>query len=243
MSMPPTRAEDGENLAGEFALGVLEGGDLLAAQRLAASDPAFREQVALWTGRFARLLDEVDPVSPPARVRGSMEQRLGAEPRPSATVHQLRRRLNIWRGYAAAATAIAASLALIVLTRPEPIAPPPVTVEQPAPLVATLAGDTTDARLVATWDSARRSLVIAAAAGVEPITGQAHELWVIPGDGQPRSMGLLAPRGRMHLRLGQPVAQYLTEGATLAVSVEPQGGSPTGLPTGQVIATGQLQRT
>jgi anti-sigma-K factor RskA len=39
------------------------------------------------------------------------------------------------------------------------------------------------------------------------------------------------------------MAAQLAEGATLALSVEPTGGSPTGLPTGAVIAAGKLQRT
>ncbi|MEO1162117.1 MAG: anti-sigma factor, partial [Pseudomonadota bacterium] len=33
----------------------------------------------------------------------------------------------------------------------------------------------------------------------------------------------------------------LGDGITLAVSLEPAGGSPTGTPTGPVIATGKLQ--
>jgi anti-sigma-K factor RskA len=32
----------------------------------------------------------------------------------------------------------------------------------------------------------------------------------------------------------------LQQGATIAISVEPRGGSPTGAPTGPVIASGSL---
>jgi anti-sigma-K factor RskA len=112
-----------------------------------------------------------------------------------------------------------------------------------APLVATMEAEDTDARLVATWDPGDRSLVVAAAAGVQAATTRSHELWVIPADGTPRSIGLLPASRRMHLRLAGPTAGQLAEGATLALSVEPAGGSPTGQPTGPVIAAGKLERT
>jgi anti-sigma-K factor RskA len=46
-------------------------------------------------------------------------------------------------------------------------------------------------------------------------------------------------------KLTVPSAQAgrLKPGATLAVSVEPVGGSPTGQPTGPVILTGKLTAT
>jgi anti-sigma-K factor RskA len=47
----------------------------------------------------------------------------------------------------------------------------------------------------------------------------------------------------MHLNLAAPMADQFAEGATLAISVEPAGGSPTGQPTGAVIAAGKLERT
>lgn len=53
-------------------------------------------------------------------------------------------------------------------------------------------------------------------------------------------MGVLASTGpsRMTLPAGQRAA--LKAGITLAVSIEPIGGSPTGLPTGPVVASGKL---
>ena len=100
-----------------------------------------------------------------------------------------------------------------------------------------------EARLVATWDPDDQSLVVAAAAGIAPVAGHSHELWVIPADGTPRSIGLLPGADPMHMQVAAPMARQLAEGATLALSVEPTGGSPTGLPTGPVIAAGKLART
>ena len=68
--------------------------------------------------------------------------------------------------------------------------------------------------------------------------GRAFEMWLIVGEGPPRSLGVFDPRaGRVTLPdvPGDVVP-------TLAISVEPPGGSPTGLPTGPVIFTGRLVR-
>jgi anti-sigma-K factor RskA len=47
---------------------------------------------------------------------------------------------------------------------------------------------------------------------------------------------------RMHAQLEPAMARELHSGATLAISVEPAGGSPTGSPTGPVVASGKLER-
>jgi anti-sigma-K factor RskA len=236
---PDERAE----LAGEYALRLLEGEERERARALVASDSEFRADVARWSGQLAPLFDEVEPVAPPPRVLAAIEQRIAQPPERVDNVYQFRRRLNLWRGFAAAASAIAASLALVLVTRPEPVAQPPAIREAAPPMVAVMEGEESDARLVATWDPSGRSLVVAAAAGVEPVAGRSHELWVIPADGTPRSIGVMPGTAPMHLRLAGPMADQFAEGATLAVSVEPAGGSPGDAPTGPVIASGKLQRT
>ncbi len=236
--------EDRSELAAEYALGVLEGDELARARALNAADPDFAEEVASWSGRFAPLLDEVEPVAPPARVLAAIEQQLGDLPRPADNVVHLRRRVSVWRGFAVSSSAVAAALALVLVTRPQPAEqPPPIAAQAPAPMVAMMEADDSAAKLVATWDPADRSLVVAAAAGIVPVAGHSHELWVIPDDGTPRSMGILPGAHPLLLRIDAPMAEQLAEGATLALSVEPTGGSPTGLPTGPVIAAGKLQST
>jgi anti-sigma-K factor RskA len=83
------------------------------------------------------------------------------------------------------------------------------------------------------------------AAAVAPAAapGHGHELWMIAPGGRPHPMGMMPRTGAMRATLPADVAAQLREGVTLAVSVEPEGGSPTGLPTGAVIAAGPLVRT
>ena len=245
MNAPMTPEERGY-LAAEYALGVLDGEELRAALSLAATDSDFGLDVARWSGRLGPLLDEIAPVDPPASVFAAIERRLGEDDRAPDNVFQLRRRLNVWRGVGAGASALAASLALVLLNQPSPAPQPQPTapaIAASAPMVAAMEAEGSGARLVATWNPDDNSLVVAAAAGVEPQTDRSLELWVIPADGTPRSLGLMPQDAPLHRRLDAPVSVHLGEGATIAVSVEPVGGSPTNAPTGAVIAAGKLQRT
>jgi anti-sigma-K factor RskA len=57
---------------------------------------------------------------------------------------------------------------------------------------------------------------------------------IAPGE-QPRSLGLIEPGRVVHINLPADMVRRVSADATLAVSLEPPGGSPTGLPTGPVI--------
>lgn len=231
----------------EYVLGLLEGTELARARALAVEDEDFRREIGFWSVRLAPLLDQFDSAEPPASVWRSVESKLSLRPAQSNVV-ALRRRVSVWQAVAGGSTAIAASLALFLVTSPgrqdqQPQVPP--TLPQPVsePMVAMLASDRGDPQMFATWDPALRRLVVMAAAPATTPEGRAHELWLIGADGQPRSMGVMPERESMTLQLDAPIADKLGEGVTLAVSDEPAGGSPTGTPTGPVIATGKLQRT
>jgi anti-sigma-K factor RskA len=235
---PPLSHEDRELLAAELAAGLLDGEDAAQAQALAARDPDFRVAIARWTRRLAPMLDEVAPAAPPA----GLWSRIEAEIAPArSNVVQLRRKMNLWRGYSLAATAIAASLALVLVTRP---AAPPAPVEAPRPtLVAMMQSEAGPARLVATYDPATRRLIVAAAAGMAPAAGHAHELWLIPAKGgKPHPMGIVSAVAPNKMDVPMAQAADVREGASFAISVEPPSGSPTGAPTGPVIARGMLTR-
>ena len=241
MSSVPTDPSRHE-LAAEYALGVLEGAELEQARALENSDQGFRDEVAQWTTRLTPLLDDVAPVDPPASVLAAIERKIGGPTAAGDNIVELRGKLTRWRAFGAGATALAASLALVLLLRPPaeaPLTPPAAK----APMVAMIEGSDSEARLMAMWDEADRALVLAAAAPMPASPGKSHELWVIPADGKPRSMGVMPASGPMRMPVPEPMADQLKEGVTLAISVEPLSGSPTGLPTGPVIATGTLRST
>ena len=72
---------------------------------------------------------------------------------------------------------------------------------------------------------------------------RARELWALPPDAAPVSLGLMPPRGRLRLPLNDRQRAALGLAPNIAVSDEPAGGSPTGAPTGAVLYVAPLART
>jgi anti-sigma-K factor RskA len=74
------------------------------------------------------------------------------------------------------------------------------------------------------------------------LTGKTLEVWLVPPDGTPRSLGLLpSAEGGTTIALTLPhdTAEALAT-SELAVSLEPSGGSTTGAPTGPVLFSGAV---
>ena len=237
MSSTPITPEERDALAAEYALGLLEGEELARATALVASDADFRDQVERWSGRLAPMLDEVGEVAAPDAVWSGIERRTGGRAASNDNDAALSKRLNLWRGLAAGASALAASLAVVLVTQPSQ----PTQVQAPAPMVAMLGEERAGTKMVANWNPEGHKLVIAVVADMPGAPGHVHELWVIPGDGRPRSLGMMPAAPHMQMAVSPDLVRQLQQGATLAVSVEPTGGSPTGLPTGPVVASGKLE--
>lgn len=230
---------DRDYLAAEFALGILEGEELLEARGLAASDPEFAREVAAWERRLAPLFDEIGEQVPPEGIWQRVKRELDRD-RDGDPV-ALPKRLGWWKGMTAAAAAIAAALALVVAfnaTRPPPVLAPPLKSEL---LVASLVSEDKAMLMSATWEAQDRSLTIMPG-NLPPAPGRSHELWIIPADGTPRSLGLVAGEGPHRIAVPANAAAHFAQAATLAVSVEPAGGSPGPGPTGPVVASGALAR-
>jgi anti-sigma-K factor RskA len=74
------------------------------------------------------------------------------------------------------------------------------------------------------------------------MNGMALELWVVPKDGAPRSLGVINSTGETRLVL-VGMDEKLSGGMVFALSKEPPGGSPTGQPTpGNVMCKGAIAR-
>ena len=240
-SGPPDDLSADEALAMDFALGALDRDAMRAAERRTRSDPAFRALVEGWQVTLAPLADEIAPVTPPASVWAAIEAEIAVAP-VAAPVAARRRgslwnSLALWRGLAVAG-AVAAAVALVPLASRPPVQPA-VAVTPGRMLVATLAAADGTPLISAAYDPARGDVVLAPA-GKRDDPGKSAELWVIEGDSPPRSLGVIdVGRANAHV-LPQRRIAGLKPGSTLAISIEPLGGSPTGLPTGPVVATGKL---
>ncbi|RST30276.1 hypothetical protein HMF7854_05155 [Sphingomonas ginkgonis] len=240
-----------ELLAAEHAVGLLEGEELLEARRLEATDAVFGDQLSEWRNRLAPLLDEVADRLPPeslwARVVEAIDR--SQVPGAGAELIDLQRRIRRWKGATGLASAIAASLALVLVIpmgrtpppapRPTPVGPAPIS---RSTMMASLPM-TKGPGVVSVSIVPGTSALLVDAATIRAVAGRDHQLWLIPAStgAKPLSLGLVRA-GRMdRMAMPSPMLDYLKSGATIALSREPVGGSTTGLPTGPVVASGRLQ--
>jgi len=216
-----------ELLAAEFVLGVLTGTDRAAAQRLLERDRNFASMVAAWELRLSPWAGEIAGVAPTAAV---WERIAAALPAAQTQGTSLWQNLAFWRGLSLATGALAAACigALIYLG----------TLAPQSPLVATIEGGG-HRHFVATVDGKRGTIAVVPAAFSADATRE-PELWLIPSDGKPRPLGMLRADRGVTIAIPADLAALAIGDAVLAVSLEPPGGSPTGQPTGPVIATGKL---
>jgi anti-sigma-K factor RskA len=250
MSDDPLSSGDGSGddlLAAECALGLLDGVERDAAARRRLREPAFDRAVEAWEDRLAGLAGGIAPVAPPAEVWTGIVRQVQSG---GVVELKLRRSLAAWRAAAASAAAVAAALAVALVW---PRAPLQIT---GAPLVASTGSQgrsaleqVMTARMVGAHGPTvfvavvdpRSGVIVVTPASISATKGRSPELWLIPAGGKPIALGLAA-FGRS-VRLNPKVEIGDPARATLAVSMEPLGGSPTGQPTGPVVATGALEPT
>lgn len=221
-------------LAQQCAAGTLRGGARRRYEALLPSHPVLREALRQWQARLMPLTVAIAPQTPPPHVWQRIEQRLW----PAATVTPLPwwQQLSLWRGVSALASVATLGLALL-LALPGPAQPPVVVVLQGTGGAAQGVNS-----FVASVSADGRALVTRPLLPVNLEANRVLELWSVPPDGAPRSLGLIAADGATVIDRTRLPATLLKGGtAALAVSVEPPGGSPTGAPTGPVIYAGKLQ--
>jgi anti-sigma-K factor RskA len=225
-----------DGLAAEYVLGTLEDDERAEAERLLKSDPAFRQEVAAWYDKLDPLIDTVDEVSVPPnsleRVFEKIDTAADADG-GSANVVQLKRKLNIWRGATAAATALAASLVLYIAIGQKTSAPT-------GQFVAVLETSDRTPAFVASIDlgSGRIDVV---RLGSRPAEGRSYELWALgAGRKAPESLGVIDARADIPAKVLGSLEHGRLRSTVFAVSDEPAGGSPTGQPTGAVLFTGKI---
>ncbi|RVH01061.1 anti-sigma factor [Sinorhizobium meliloti] len=224
-----------EMFAAEYVLGVLSANERQIATRRIATDAEFSRTVDQWEERLSPLGLSYAEIEPPAAVKHALDQRLfGAEPQPISVLSGLWQSLAVWRGLAAAALVALAFVVVHSILRPPAEAPD-------FQLVASLAADDTDVRYLAVYDPVHSRIGLSHVSGARA-PNRDFELWVIEAGQSPISAGIIPVGETVHLALQANVARLLEQDAAFAITVEPEGGSPTGQPTGPIVAAGDLKK-
>ena len=259
---------DGEDLtAAEYALGVLNSEERAVVEARAETDAAFAEEILHWVMRFSPLMELVDPEEPSVALWGRIQAvvsrsrprvetppQLSLEPQPEPTLATAppaandeapRRSPGLWRTWAVGASAIAAAAILFIGVRlvAPGVLPATAPLGHGPTLVARLSLTQSGAGVVTVaYDAQRSTLYAAPDADFSIPKARAAELWLIPADGKPRPMGVIDASKPATMPMPPQFRSLAQADAKLALSIEPEGGSPTGAPTGPVIAAGGFQQ-
>ncbi|MQG93481.1 anti-sigma factor domain-containing protein [Pseudomonas sp. MN1F] len=227
--LPPD--DDRDLLIAEYVLGVLGREACEEVEALAARDPAVQAAVAAWQRQFEGWLSQVPEVSPPDRTWQRIEAQLFSnEPSMKQPRRSGWQTVGFWR-WTTAALAAGLIIAVFTLGMPEH--------RVATTLLARLEQSDGDVLFTATVHPGDRAVLFVPtrASNWKDLSAQA---WLIGKDGKPHSLGLLPANAAADLAIPPELAASLGDGAVLAVSLEPENGSPTGLPTGPVIAQGKI---
>lgn len=258
MSGPDQTPEEGVTrddpmIAAEWALGLLEGEELLAARGKYATDPQFAWRKEWWDDWFAPLSDAMPGAEPGQHVWDGIAARVTAAQQAAsapagdaatgANVVALEARVRLWQRVAGLSSiAAAALLAWVALTPSQGPVAPPAQVAAAAPMVATVPIGETGLRLDVTYIPESNRMVVGAV-GLTPDGVHDHELWLVPADGTPlQSLGVVEPGAVRSMTLPAAVVAKLGDGASLVLTREPIGGKPHGKDAGPVVAKGAFSR-
>ena len=221
-------SEDDIALAGEYVLGLLDSAEQASAQARIATDAAFAAEVGAWHDRLASMAGGPDTAASDhvwANIEGALPRATGQDAGTGS--------LRLWQGLTAASLAVAAYLGFLVAN--PPVVP---TVETLAPLVAALGSENGKAAITALYDVQNGDLLLTP---VSLDTGKLYpELWIIPADGTPHSLGMMAAGKSTLISLTPEMRKFMAAGGTLAITSEPKEGGPGGKPSGPIVASGKI---
>ncbi|EWY40801.1 hypothetical protein N825_33265 [Skermanella stibiiresistens SB22] len=233
-------SEERDLLAAEFAMGTLEGDALERAERLVAEDPTFARDVEAWRQRLGALDRTAAPEKADDALWKRIEQSLdGADDirteaavpghAPKAAANQ-----NFWKrcamGGLAASLLLVVGLVTAVATWPA----------EPLYVAVLLADDRRPGALIQIYENQEVKLVPLQEFAIP--AERVFQVWTLPTpQSAPVSIGLLSQARSMRLNLSDlpsPASDQFFE-----ITLEPAGGSPTGLPTGPILYKGNAAET
>jgi len=216
-----------EHLAAEYVLGTLKGGARRRFEQLMMESYRIRSAVWEWEQNLSPIVENIPDRPVPDAIWKGIEHRINPQTEPKKSTWK---NLFLWQSWGALSTAFAVVLAVFISIQT------PTEVEQSGQ-VAIFNGEKNEPLwLVSSSKETGQLSIKAINAQAVAVDNKAFELWMLPTSGQPRSLGLMpVTGGKQEMVLSPQLLSVLQSTNGLAISLEPLGGSPTGLPTGPVL--------
>lgn len=248
------------HIAGEYVIGTLSAEERAKAEALIGTDARFAALVEAWERHLAPLDEDQqltpNEVQPPEhlwqKIHARLDQLTSHQPTAAApkllteandnldqrqssiSTDSLRRSRNRWRAAAIGAAALAAAfIGLQAGGIMLPFAPKP---EPAGRFVAVLNPQGSSPGFLIRVDIGARRLAVERLANQAP-DGKDYELWLIEPDAKPKSLNVV---GRDKVQQVSFRSEHEGQALQFAVTLEPEGGSPSGVATGPIVFSGQL---
>ncbi len=222
-----------EILAAEYVLGSLKGPARLRFEGWMMESGRVRQEVWFWEQQLGALSTAAQPETPPLRVWSDIQRRLWPEQATMAE-RATGKAGWFWSGWGLISTAAAIVFAVMLQQQPSFV--------QDRSLLAgaIIKADVSDPLWLLSETGSGNLLKLRSVAAGSAEPGKDYELWVVPEDGQPLSLGVVPASGTHQMALSNDAKSSLESSRTLAMSLEPEGGSPTGSPTGPILHVARL---
>lgn len=234
-----------DTLAAEYVLGTLDKDERNAVELRRLEEPLLEQAIINWQNRLAVLNDYVPEASPRENLLASIEAKLDvrsdgnvahnallrSESASVLDMQAMRIKLKRWRLAAVSSSALAACLIVFLVVKP----PVELSSQASAPFVAVFQADDQQPAFIMSLDINTRELTVRPVSA-KGLTGKTYQLWIKSDEigPIPHSLGVLSDiktPTQKHIQYDSAVIRH----ATFGISVEPKGGSPTGVPTGPAI--------
>lgn len=214
----------------EYAIGVLPHAERVAFQNALKTDQVLQERLRIWEEQMVPQSDAIEQIPAPQSVFDAVEDRLFEREQTTQTWWS---GLKNWRLPAMASAVAILLLGLFVWNDTR------FNGGTNDMYLADITNQSYEIQIVGIFDPETSEFNLRRLVGV-PEPNRDFELWLVDGDSAPVSLGVM-PSDKITtiVKINPDLADALLRGL-LAISDEPQGGSPTGQPTGAVLATGKI---
>lgn len=235
MSDPRDEARDLN--AAEHVLGVEDAAARMASRTRLLDDPAFAADVAAWEVRLGPLAEDAPAEAPGAHVWTRIEQATGgnviaALPRPKPA--EPNRGVGFWRGWAMAASAVAAAALVGVFMLTSPAVAPPQ-----HHMVAKVMGMDGKPDVVVSYTTGTKNLMLTPVGDMPP-KGMTPRMWLMRKDGSMMLVGDVDMAHPERKELDPGMADEVAHAKGVMISLEESNRQPGRKPSGPMVAKGMF---